>query len=156
MEDDMIKYGTPEHAAEVTDGRHPGIKDGLQWLTFSHLPIPLRRFSEPFYDAAVHLIKRVTTDSPELTTAVNGLIAAKDSAVRAGIRHNTGRAGSIPRPQAVTEPPSLTGDGAQLAYSEQTMDKVVAALRAVGLADEGVTAAIIGMQNQGILFRERS
>jgi hypothetical protein len=30
--------------------------------------------------------------------------------VRAGIRSDTGRAGSVPRPQAVVEPPVLTGD----------------------------------------------
>lgn len=108
MDSEEIQYGSAEHAAQVTEGRHPGIRDGLQWLTFAHLPQPLRRFSEPFYDAAVALIKRVPTDSPELTTAINGLIAAKDSAVRAGIRHDTGRAGSVPRPQAVTEPPKLS------------------------------------------------
>jgi hypothetical protein len=100
-------YGTAEHAAEVTEGRHPGIRDGLQWLTFAHLPELLQRFSEPFYTAALNLIGEITTDSPELTTAINGLIAAKDSAVRAGIRHDTGRAGSVPRPQTVVDPPKL-------------------------------------------------
>jgi hypothetical protein len=45
----------------------------------------------------------------ELTTALNKLIEAKDSAVRAGIRDSTGRAGSVPRPQTVVE--SLTFKG---------------------------------------------
>jgi len=111
-------YGTPEHAAAATSGRHPGIRDGLQWLTFSHLPPALRRFSAPFYTAALDLIQEVSTDSPELTTAINGLIAAKDSAVRAGIRHDTGRAGSVPRPQEVLAPPSLTGDALPVAPAD--------------------------------------
>lgn len=100
-------YGTSEHAARVTEGRHPGVRDGLQWLTFAHLPEALQRFSIPFYMAAVRTIEEITTDSPELTTAINRLIEAKDSAVRAGIRHDTGRAGAVPRPQEVTEPPQL-------------------------------------------------
>lgn len=100
-------YGTAEHAAAVTEGRHPTIRDGLQWLTYAHLPEALQKYSEVFYQAAVDLINRIVTDSPELTTAVNALIAAKDSAVRAGIRHDTGRAGSVPRPQAVVSPPML-------------------------------------------------
>jgi len=107
-----MEFGTAEHATAITRGRHPGIRDGLQWLTFGHLPIALQGYSAPFYEAAVTLIDLITTDSPELTTAVNGLIAAKDSAVRAGIRHDTGRAGSVPRPQAVIQPPVLTGESA--------------------------------------------
>lgn len=102
-----MDYGTAEHATEVTRGRHPAIRDGLQWLTYAHLPESLQVFSEVFYGAAVDLLNRVGTDSPELTTAINKLIQAKDSAVRAGIRHSTGRAGSVPRPQAVTQPPNL-------------------------------------------------
>lgn len=105
-----MNYGTAEHASAITEGRHPGVRDGLQWLTFAHLLPGLQKFSEPFYEAAVALIVRVTTDSPELITAINGLIAAKDSAVRAGIRHDTGRAGSIPRPQQVVSPPRLGPD----------------------------------------------
>lgn len=99
--------GTREHAEAATVGRHPGIRDGLQWLTYSHLPPPLRRFSEPFYAAAVDLLVEIRIDSPELTTAVNKLIEAKDSAVRAGIRSDQGRAGSVPRPQEVVAPPKL-------------------------------------------------
>lgn len=110
-----LKWGSAEHAAAATEGRHPGIRDGLQWLTFAHLPEPLQRFSAPFYGAAVELIDRIRTDSPELTTAINGLIAAKDSAMRAGIRHDTGRAGSVPRPQTLVEPPKLTGPTATTA-----------------------------------------
>lgn len=101
-------FGSPEHATQVTEGRHPGTRDALQWLTFAHLPQPLQRYSGPFYSAACELIEAVPTDSPELTTALNGLVHAKDSAVRAGIRHDTGRAGSVPRPQEVTEPPQLS------------------------------------------------
>lgn len=101
-------YGSAAHAAQVAVGRHPGIADGLQWLTFAHLPEPLQRFSRPFYAAAVELVQTVTTDSPELTTSINRIIEAKDAAVRAGIRHDTGRAGSVPRPQEVTEPPQLS------------------------------------------------
>lgn len=99
--------GTAEHAHFVAEGRHPGVHDALQWLTYAHLPSSLRRFSEPFYTAAVILVGHVGTDSPELTTALNKLIEAKDSAVRAGIRHDTGRAGSVPRPQTVVSPPQL-------------------------------------------------
>jgi hypothetical protein len=95
-----VRFGSPEHAALITEGRHPGIRDGLQWLTFTHLPVTLRPYSEVFYFAAVQMIRGIPTDSPELTTALNKLIEAKDSAVRAGIRNDTGRAGSIPRPPA--------------------------------------------------------
>lgn len=104
-----MDFGTPEHAANATKGRHSGIRDGLQWLAFAHLPESLQRFSRPYYTAAVDLLGAVSTDSPELTTAINCLIVAKDSAVRAGIRHDTGRAGSIPRPRAVVEPPRWDG-----------------------------------------------
>jgi len=104
-----LVYGTTEHAAAVTEGRHPGVRDGLQWLTYGHLPPALQVYSSPFYTAAVSIIGACRTDSPELTTAINGLIAAKDSAVRAGIRNDTGQAGSVPRPQNVVRPPSLTG-----------------------------------------------
>ena len=103
----ISEVGTREHAELITEGRHPGIRDGLQWLTYSHLPEALRLFSRPFYLAAVEMISEIRTDSPELTTAINGLISAKDSAVRAGIRHNTGRAGSVPRPQTVVDPPTF-------------------------------------------------
>jgi len=113
LQDGPPGVGTPEHAASVTEGRHPGVRDGLQWLTYAHLPPALRPFSAPFYVAAVALVQRVTTDSPELTTAINHLIAAKDSAVRAGIRHQTGRAGSIPRPQETVAPPVVTESAPQ-------------------------------------------
>jgi hypothetical protein len=97
--------GTREHAEQITEGRHPGVQSALQWLTFSHLPEALQTFSRPFYQTAVELITYIGTDSAELTTALNKLIEAKDSAVRAGIRHETGRAGSVPRPQTVVNPP---------------------------------------------------
>lgn len=105
---DPSEIGTAEHAALLTEGRHPGVRDALQWLTYSHLPESLRRFSEPFYRAAAMIVMEIRTECPELTTALNKLIEAKDSAVRAGIRHDTGRAGSVPRPQTVVNPPKLT------------------------------------------------
>jgi hypothetical protein len=97
--------GTPENAAYYSEGRHPGVRDALQWLTFGHLPEGLRRFSRPFYQLAVDLLDEIRVDSPELTTALNKIIEAKDSAVRAGIKADTGRAGSVPRPQTVVDPP---------------------------------------------------
>jgi hypothetical protein len=108
-----LVLGTREHAARQTEGRHPGVRDALQWLTFSHLPPPLRRFSQPFYVAAMDLIQEITTDSPELTTALNKLVESKDSAVRAGIKHDTGRAGSVSRPQEVVSPPMLDPQGSK-------------------------------------------
>jgi hypothetical protein len=99
--------GTREHALRVTKDRHPGVRDALQWLTFAHLPEALQRFSRPFYETAVIMVMIIKTDSPELTTALNKLIEGKDSAVRAGIRHDTGHAGSVPRPQTVALPPAL-------------------------------------------------
>lgn len=102
-----LEYGSPEFAYVVTEGRHPGVRDALQWLTFTHLPGQLQKFSEIFFTAALCVIQTITTDSPELTTSLNRIIEAKDSGVRAGIRHDTGRAGSVPRPQAVVDPPKL-------------------------------------------------
>lgn len=107
MTDPNYVAGTREHAEQATEGRFDGVKSALQWLTFSHLPEALQIYSRPFYYAALQLISDVRTDSPELTTALNKLIEAKDSAVRAGIRDTTGRAGSVPRPQAVVEPPLI-------------------------------------------------
>ena len=103
--DPRTRLGTREHAEAITRGRHPGVQDALQWLTFSHLPPALQGFSLPFYQAAVELVTEIAVDSPELTTALNRLIEATDSAVRAGIKAATGRAGSIPRPAAVVDPP---------------------------------------------------
>lgn len=102
------QLGTREHALSVTAGRHSGVRDALQWLTFDHLPEALQNYSRPFYQTAVEMILNVTTDSPELTTSLNLLIQAKDSAVRAGIKHDTGRAGSVPRPAEVVRPPLFT------------------------------------------------
>lgn len=100
-------HGTPDHAEALTVGRFAGIRDGLQWLCYSHLPANLQRFSAPLYEAACQLIQEISLDPPELTTAINGLIAVKDAAMRAGIRNDTGRAGSVPRPQEVVDPPLL-------------------------------------------------
>lgn len=91
-------FGTPEHAARETEGRDPQVREILQWMTYAHLPNVLRRYSSPFYYAAVELLREIRTDGPELIGALNKLVEAKDCAVRAGIRHRTGRAGSIPRP----------------------------------------------------------
>lgn len=107
--------GTREHATRVTVGRHPGVCDALQWLTYSHLPEALQAYSQPFYTTAVELVRTILKDSDELTTALNKLVEAKDSAVRAGIKDSTGRAGSVPRPQTVVNPPEFkteeTNDG---------------------------------------------
>jgi hypothetical protein len=105
MTDEMIQYGSAEHAADITVDRQPATRDAMQWLTFRHLPPNLQAFSAPFFDAAVSLLKRISADSPELTSALNGLIAAKDHAMRAGIKSDTGRAGAVPRPQKVVAPP---------------------------------------------------
>ena len=96
--------GTPEHAAQVTQDRHQATADALQWLTTSHLPPQLQPRSQVFYYAATELIL-TNVDSAELTKALNALTEAKDWAIRAGIRTDTGRAGSIPRPQTVVDPP---------------------------------------------------
>lgn len=96
--------GTREHADALTKLRFPAVRDALQWLTFSHLPEPLRNYSRPFYLTAVELVNSIN-DSPDLTHALNRLVEAKDWAVRAGIRSDTGRAGSVPRPATVVNPP---------------------------------------------------
>jgi len=101
--------GTREHAEHLAEGRHQGVRDALQWLTFSHLPGDLRRFSAPFYTAAADLLTEIRSDCPELTTALNKLIEAKDSAVRAGIKHSMGRAGSVGRSNTVVDPPEFGG-----------------------------------------------
>lgn len=103
--------GTREHAEAITDGRHPGVQAALQWLAFSHLPEPLQRFSRPFYQTAVELVIEIRTDSPELTTALNSLVEAKDWAVRAGIRHQHGRPGPVSRPATVVNPPLFEEPG---------------------------------------------
>jgi len=104
------KPGTPEHAADLTTGRHPGVQDAMQWLCFSHLSDQLRRFSKPFYDAGQNLIREVSADSAELTTALNALVTAKDHGVRAGIRSDQGKPGPVPRPATVVDPPATTAD----------------------------------------------
>jgi hypothetical protein len=104
--DERPALGTREHALSLTSGRGPYVRDALQWLTFSHLPTSLQNYSRPFYQAAAELVT-IVSDSPELTTALNKLIEAKDSAVRAGIKADTGRAGSVSRPSKVVDPPSF-------------------------------------------------
>lgn len=102
--DPVTVPGTREHADDLAHDRFPAVRDALQWLTFAHLPPALQDYSRPFYTAAAELIDLVD-DSPELTHALNGLLTAKDWAVRAGIRTDTGRTGSVPRPQNVVVPP---------------------------------------------------
>jgi len=99
--------GSPDHARLITYGRHPGVQDAMQWLAYTHLPVQLQRFSEPLYVAGQFLLAQVPTDSDELTTALNTLVTAKDHAMRAGIRSDFGRPGSVPRPQEVVDPPLL-------------------------------------------------
>lgn len=102
--------GTPEHAAAVTDLRHPDIKSALAWLCFSHLPKALQEFSRPFYQTAVEILVEIPVDSPELTTALNKLVEAKDWAVRAGIRADQGKPGPAPRPATVVDVPVFLSD----------------------------------------------
>ena len=111
--DPSTVLGTREHAERLTQGRHPGVRDALQWLTYSHLPGELQRYSAPFYTAACDLLTEIGTDSPELTTALNKLIEAKDSGVRAGTKDKHGRAGSVARPQVVVDPPTFSEGAAQ-------------------------------------------
>lgn len=100
-----LEEGTAEHAAMITEGRHPGVQTAMAWLTFSHLPEPLRIASRPFYQTGMKLIYAITTDSAELTTTLNELVGAKDWAVRALIRHQQGKPGPVPRPASVLDPP---------------------------------------------------
>lgn len=97
--------GTAEHAAMITERRHPGVVTALAWLAFSHLPVPLQDLSRPVYQTAVELIVRIPNDSDELTTALNTLVEAKDWFVRAGIRSDQGKPGPVPRPATVVDPP---------------------------------------------------
>lgn len=101
----MTSYGTADHAAQVTEGRHPGVKTALAWLAYSHLPEKLQGLSEPTYQAAVDLLNRIPNDSAELTSALNKLVEAKDWFVRAGIRSDEGKPGPVVRPAAVVDPP---------------------------------------------------
>lgn len=107
--DPQFVAGTREHAAASTEGRHPGVVTALAWLTYSHLPEELRSYSEPFYSAALDLIRSIGEDSAELTTALNRLVEAKDWAVRAGIRARIGQPGPHPRPQTVVDRPEFRG-----------------------------------------------
>lgn len=100
--------GSAEYAAELTESRDQRVHDALQWLTYAHLPEALRKFSAPFFATAVDLIVDIRADSDELIIALHKLTEAKDAAMRAGIRHQTGRAGSVPRPQQITAPPKLS------------------------------------------------
>ena len=93
--------GTVEEAARLTEGRHEGTRSAVAWLAFSHLPLDLQRVAEPFYMAAKTLLRVIPSDSPELTTSLNGLVVAKDAAVRAAIRGIHGAPGPAPRSQEI-------------------------------------------------------
>lgn len=99
------ELGTAEHAAKLTEGRHPGVQTAMAWLAFSHLPEKLRDASRPFYQTGVELLFAVKTDSAEFTTALNKLVEAKDWAVRALIRSQQGVPGPVPRPAHVVDRP---------------------------------------------------
>ena len=100
--------GTAEHAARLTEGRHPGVVTAMAWLAFSHLPEHLQVFARPFYQTGAELVV-IIADSAELTTTLNRLVEAKDWAVRAGIRNHQGKPGPAPRPATVVDPPRVTG-----------------------------------------------
>lgn len=106
--------GSAEHAKMISEGRHPGVQTAMAWLAFSHLPEPLQNLARPFYQTAVELVVRVKTDSAELTTALNKLVEAKDWMVRAGIRHDNGQPGPVPRPATVVDPPRGVSVAGQL------------------------------------------
>jgi hypothetical protein len=99
-------YGSADHARLITFGRHTGTQHALAWLAFAHLPESLQTFARPLYAVACELVRRITTDSPELATALNRLIEVKDWTVRAAIIDSQGRPGPVPRPAAVVDPPS--------------------------------------------------
>ena len=103
--------GSSEHAAAITERRWPEVRDRMQWLTYAHLPEGLRKFSAPFYRAACDLLLEVRKDNPELVVMLDRLIEAKDAGMRAGIRFQTGRAGSVPRPQEIVDPPQFGNYG---------------------------------------------
>ena len=99
--------GSAAHAALITHDRHPNIQAAMAWLAFSHLPVGLQSLSRPIYVAAMEMLERILTDTPELTTALNTLVEAKDWTVRAGIRHDYGRPGPVARPTIVLDAPKL-------------------------------------------------
>ena len=104
-QDPAFILGTAEHAARLTEGRHPGVVTAMAWLAFSHLPEPLRAFSRPLYQTGAELVTTIRSDSAELTTALNKLVEAKDWFVRAGIHDQQGQPGPVPRPATVVDPP---------------------------------------------------
>ncbi len=102
--------GSSEHAAAMTERRWPEVRDRMQWLTYAHLPEELRKFSAPFYQAAQTLLMDIRKDSDELVLMLDKMIETKDAAMRAGIRFMSGRAGSVPRPQEVVDPPQFVSN----------------------------------------------
>lgn len=108
-QDPAFILGTAEHAARLTEGRHPGVVTAMAWLAFSHLPAALQAFSRPLYQTGVELITTIRRDTAELTTALNKLVEAKDWFVRAGIHDQQGVPGPVPRPATVVDPPRFSG-----------------------------------------------
>ena len=39
--------GAAEHAAMISQGRHPRVVTAMAWLAFSHLPPSLQDYSQP-------------------------------------------------------------------------------------------------------------
>lgn len=105
-----VTYGTPEHAARWTEGRHSGVQTAMAWLCFSHLPPVLQTIARPTYQAALELLVRIPTDCAELTIGLNRLVETKDWFMRAGIRSDEGKPGPVPRPATVVDPPVNSGD----------------------------------------------
>lgn len=118
-------YGTTDHAAQITQGRHPGVQTAMAWLCFSHLPTKLQRFCEPLYAAAWQLLRSIPADSAELTSAMNRLVEAKDWYMRAGIRSDEGQPGPIPRPTTVVDPPTNWAETARdlISGDQERVDK---------------------------------
>jgi hypothetical protein len=104
-QDPAFVLGTAEHAARLTEGRHPGVVTAMAWLAFSHLPEQLQQYARPFYQSGAELVTTIRTDSAELTTGLNKLVEGKDWSVRAGIRDTQGKPGPAPRPATVVDPP---------------------------------------------------
>jgi hypothetical protein len=72
--------------SEAATSRHRSVQDAARWLD----PNPAlsgtqREVAVAYADLAVHLMALVGLDDPELTRALVGLTASKDSAVRASI-----------------------------------------------------------------------
>jgi hypothetical protein len=80
--------GPVEAAAE---GRHPGVVGRCRWLDVNpNLPDSARQTAQVFTRAALDLLEACPVDTPDLTDALDLLIKAKDSGVRARIAADGG------------------------------------------------------------------